>query len=128
MRLLLGDHHVQARRALKMMLQEEPELELVGEAADAQGLLHLAEAQAPDLVLVDCQLPGGSIEDLISALHARQPRPAVVVMSNDVDRSRKLLRAGVDAFVSKAGQPDWLLDKLRMYSRSVNTKEEMNRD
>ena len=59
------------------------------------------------------------IEDLITRLHALEPPPIVVVMSSEVENSRKLLKAGADAFVSKGDEPDWLLETLQKFeSRS----------
>jgi transcription-repair coupling factor (superfamily II helicase) len=59
------------------------------------------------------------IEDLIARLHALQPNPIVVVMSNEFEYSRTLLKSGADAFVSKEDQPDWLLDTLHRYAQRI---------
>jgi|WetSurMetagenome_2_1015567.scaffolds.fasta_scaffold400029_1 DNA-binding NarL/FixJ family response regulator len=128
MRILLADHHAQAHWALKTMLEEQPELILVGEAEDAQDLLMVAKEHTADLVLVDKGLPGCPIEDLIASLHALLPRPIVIVMSSEIEYSRVALKAGADAFVSKEDQPDWLLEKLQKYSNQVkmNSKKDRN--
>ncbi len=119
MRIILADHHVQPCWALKTMLDEQPEFEIIGEAVDADGLLSLAEKHLPDLVLVDGELPGLFIEDLITRLHVLEPPPIVVVMSSESENSRKLLKAGADAFVSKGDEPAWLLETLQKFeSRS----------
>jgi two-component system response regulator FimZ (fimbrial Z protein)/two-component system response regulator EvgA len=115
MRIILADHHTQACWALKTLLEEQPEFDLVGDADDANLLLELAKKHLPDVILVDCELPGIYIEDLISSLHALEPSPTVIVMSSEFENSRKLLKAGADAFVSKGDQPDWLLEILRKY-------------
>jgi DNA-binding NarL/FixJ family response regulator len=125
MRIILADHHTQACWALKTLLEEQPEFDLVGDADNANTLLELAKKHLPDVILVDCELPGIYIEDLISSLHTLSPRPTVIVMSSEFENSRKLLKAGADAFVSKGDQPDWLLEILRKYenhSRVVNDK------
>ena len=57
MRIILADHNVQALWALMVMLEEEPEFDLIGEAADSESLLMLAEEQTVDLILVDRELP-----------------------------------------------------------------------
>ena len=121
MRIILADSHTQPCLALKIMLAERPEFDLVGEADDAQGLLRLAEEHTTDLVLMDRELPGISIWDLIASLHALEPRPIVMVMSSEIEYSRVLLKAGADAFVSK-GEPDWLLEKLHRYAEQVNMR------
>ncbi len=110
MRIILADHHPQALWALKTMLQERAEFEITGEAIDADSLLALAVANPPDLALVDRELPGRSIEDLIADLHAFKPSPIVVLMSSESEYGSMLLKAGADAFVSKGDRPEWLIE------------------
>jgi DNA-binding NarL/FixJ family response regulator len=121
MRIILADHHADPLAALKEVLQKQPGFDLVGEAADSQGLLLLAESNPADLVLLDSELPGIYIEDLINGLHALEPRPVVIVMSCKFENSRMLLKAGADAYVSKSDQHDWLLEILHKYkNRTTN--------
>jgi two-component system response regulator FimZ (fimbrial Z protein)/two-component system response regulator EvgA len=119
MRIILADHHPQALWALKTLLQEEPQFDLIGEAVEAESLLLLAEKHTADLVLVDKERPGSPIEDLIVCLHALEPRPIVMVMSSETESSRMLLKSGADAFVSK-GDSDWLLEILDKYVERLN--------
>ena len=119
MRIILADNHEQPRWALKTLLDEQPEFELIGDVENAQSLLVLAEKELPDLVLVDNELLGVDIEDLITNLHGLEPKPTVVVMSSDFEDSRKLLKAGADAFVSKSDQADWLLEILYKYKNQI---------
>jgi len=123
MRILLADHHVHPRWALKTVLDEQPEFDLIGEALDAQSLLMLAEKHTPDLVLIDRELPGCPIEDLIDRLHALKPKPIVVVRSSEFQSSRVILNAGADAFVSKGDEPYWLLENLHKYAVQVNKEK-----
>jgi DNA-binding NarL/FixJ family response regulator len=120
MRILLADHHPQALWALKTMLSEKPGFDVTGEAADADTLLALALLNPPDLVLVDCDLPGKLISDTIVELHAYVPRPIVVVMGSKPEIGRLLLKAGADAFVSKSDQPDWLLETLQKFDNRLS--------
>ena len=119
MRIILADHHEETLWALKTMLQEQPEFDLLGEAEDAAGLLKLSNNLNPDLVLVDCRLPGISIEDLISNLGALNPKPLVVAMSSELEYSRLALKAGADAFVSKGDHPEWLLKTLQNFENRI---------
>jgi two-component system invasion response regulator UvrY len=118
-RILLADHHASARWALVTMLQEDPGFELAGEAVDAELLLDLCKENHPDLVLLDKDLPGIPVEDLIATLHQFDPKLVVIVMSTDPADGRRLLRAGADAFASKADQADWLLHVLQKYKSSI---------
>ena len=122
MQIMLADHHTQALWALKTMFQEKPEFDITGEAIDADGLLALVTVNPPDLVLIDWELPGSSIEDLINEMHACIPRPIVVVMSSKSEYGNMLLKAGADAFISKSDQPAWLLEILCKYEKRFKRK------
>jgi two-component system response regulator FimZ (fimbrial Z protein)/two-component system response regulator EvgA len=117
MRIAVADHHAHSLWALRTLLEEEPEFDLVGEAVDAQGLFALVDEHTVDLVLVDRELPGSPIQDLIASLKAMDPAPFVIVMSSEFEYSRMLLQAGADAFVSKGDMPGWLVDTLHRYAR-----------
>jgi DNA-binding NarL/FixJ family response regulator len=119
MRIILADHHEQPRWALKTLLREQPGFTLIGEAANGDELLDLADKRPADIILLDCELPGLYIDELIAGLHALEPSPIVIVMSSELENGRKLLKAGADAFVSKADQPEWLLDTLHMYGNRI---------
>lgn len=116
MRIILADNNRKALWALRMLLDEKPDMEVVGEAVNAEKLQVVAEKSCADLMLVDRRLPGGEMEALIAKLHALEPRPIVVVMGSDFEDGEFMLRAGADAFVSKGDQPEWLLETLCRYA------------
>jgi DNA-binding NarL/FixJ family response regulator len=122
MRIILADHHPQALWALKTTLQENTKFEITGEATNAEDLLALAAENPPDLALIDWELPGRSIEELITDLHACKPKPTVVVMGSKPEYGRMLLKAGADAFVSKGDEPEWLLEALQKFERRTRKK------
>lgn len=112
MNIVLADHHEQPRLALDTLLQEYGGLDSIEEAVDAQGLLKLLEKNSAGLILLDAELPGCPILDLISHIHSLAPKPYICVMSSDNSTSRLLLQAGADIFVSKVDDPAWLVEKL----------------
>jgi DNA-binding NarL/FixJ family response regulator len=113
MRVLIADSHANTRRALSLLLQEEKGISAIYEASDAESVIKLAAENAVELVLLDAELPGLPIKDLIDEIHFLIPTPKVIVMSCDLEQGRKFLRDGADAFVSKSDQPEWLLSALR---------------
>ncbi len=119
MRIILADHHDYSRWTIKTSLEKQQEFDLIGETTDAMGLLVMAEKRNADLVLLDSELPGLYIEDLITCLHALATRPIVIVMSSKLENSRKLLTAGADAFVTKSDEADWLLETLHKYEKRI---------
>jgi DNA-binding NarL/FixJ family response regulator len=123
MRIILADHHPQALLTLKLTLQEKPGFEVTGEAINADDLLALVACNPPDLALIDWELPGRSIDGLISELHACVPRPIVVVMGNKPEYGRMALKASADAFVTKGDQHDWLLETLQKFNKKPKIKK-----
>jgi DNA-binding NarL/FixJ family response regulator len=125
MRILLADHHPQTLLALKTMLLEKAEFEVIGEAGHTADLLRLAGENPPDLALVDWELPGRPIEDVIQALHSLQPRPVVVLIGSKPETMRLMMDAGADASFSKVDQPAWLLETLQKYAKPSLPKKEI---
>jgi DNA-binding NarL/FixJ family response regulator len=124
MRILLADHHYQTLQALKTMLRVKTGYEVIGEAVHASDLMILIAANPPDVVVIDQELPGLSIVELICELHNCEPRPAVVVISGSPEYRKMLLQAGADAFVSKSDEPEWLLEILEKFANPPNSQKE----
>ncbi|MBC7251241.1 MAG: response regulator transcription factor [Anaerolineae bacterium] len=113
MRVLLADDQAKVRSALRLLLEQQPGLQVIGEAVDAQGLLDWIKVTCPDLVLLDWELPGFQADDLLLTLFDLCPNLAVIALSGRPEASRAALAAGVDAFVSKGDPPDRLLAAVR---------------
>ena len=109
MRILLADHRLKVRFALRALLEQRPEVEIVGEAVDAEDLLAQVETVCPDLVLLDWKLQGLSAVDLLPSLRRVCPKTCVIVLSGRPEARRAALDAGADAFVSKTDPPGRLL-------------------
>jgi DNA-binding NarL/FixJ family response regulator len=111
MHILLADNQVEVRSALRFLLEQEPGMCVVGEAAEAGALLAEEAVIEPDLVLLDWELPGSQPADLLAALRIRR-RIIVVALSGRPEARQAALNAGVDAFVSKGEPPERLLAAL----------------
>jgi DNA-binding NarL/FixJ family response regulator len=111
MHILLADNQVAVRSALRFLLEQEPGMCLVGEAAEAEELLAQDAATQPDLVLLDWELPGSQPADLLAALRIRRSM-IVIALSGRPEARQAALNAGVDAFVSKGEPPERLLATL----------------
>ena len=109
MRVLLADDQTKVRSALRLLLEQEPGLSVVGEAAEAEDLLAQVAATQPDLVLLDWELPGLRTDDRLSVLRALCPQLKVIALSGQPEARRAALSAGADAFVSKGEPPERLL-------------------
>jgi two-component system response regulator DesR len=113
MRVLLTGGQTQVRSTLRWLLEHDPELYVVGEAAEAQGLLAQAQKTQPDLILLDWELPGLQMTDLLPGLRALCDHPKVIVLSKRKEARREALAAGANAFVSKEEPLNWLVNTLR---------------
>ena len=113
MRVLLADSQSRVRFALCSLLEEQSGLLVVGEAIDCQELLAQAEADCPDLVLIDWDLPGMARVDLFAALREMCPGLHVIALSGRPEVEQEALAAGAQAFVSKAGPPEPLLAAIQ---------------
>jgi DNA-binding NarL/FixJ family response regulator len=109
MRILLADDEANVRYGLRVLLEERPGFEIVGEAADAGALLAQVEAACPDLLLLNWGLPGRLGADLLPTLRRLCGGLYVIVLSGRPEARQAALDAGADAFVSKVEPPERLL-------------------
>jgi DNA-binding NarL/FixJ family response regulator len=112
MRVLLTDNRTKTRAALKRLLEQEPEVSVVGEVAGAEDLLAQVQETRPDLVLLDWELSGLQATDLLSALHSLYRPLKVIAFSRNREARQEALAAGADAFVSREEPLEWLLITL----------------
>jgi DNA-binding NarL/FixJ family response regulator len=112
MRVLLADDEVRVRFALRVLLQQQPGVELAGEAVRASDLLDALAVVRPDVLLLDWELPGSGGRQLMAALRSVCPRLPVIALSGRPEVRREALAAGADSFVCKSDPPDCLLSAL----------------
>lgn len=113
--VLLVDDHTILRQGLRMMIEAEPDMCVVGEAGDADEALVLAAKLQPDIVILDLSLPGRSgllvLPDLVKTV--RSGRVLVLTMHDDPSHLKAALAAGASGFVVKQAAHDELLSSLR---------------
>ena len=114
MRVLLADDRPKTRFALRLLLERQPGIQVVGEAADAEELLVQARVTCPNVVLLDWELPNLATDgSSLSALRGVCSRLCVIALSGRPEMRIAALAAGADAFVSKADPPERLLAAVR---------------
>jgi DNA-binding NarL/FixJ family response regulator len=109
MRILVADDQMKVRSALRLLLEQETDLPVVGEAADATDLLLAVVEKAPDVVMLDWELPGLPATQLLHLLRHKQPSLKIIAMSGRPEARQAALEAGVVAFVSKSEPPEKML-------------------
>ena len=124
MRVLLADNDSRICTALDLLLKSHLTLAVAGESPDVDTLIHQAKALAPDLILLDWELPGTPNAELLERLRRTSPRPWVIALSGRPESEREALTAGADAFVSKADPPERLLAALNeLIGKQTQTAE-----
>ena len=115
MKVLLADDHGIVRRGMKALLELEPGLEIVGEAADGAECLRLCEALEPDLAIVDIAMPRLNGVEVTARAVKQDPELKVIILSMYADESYvvRALGAGARAYLLKDATEDDLLPAVR---------------
>ena len=114
-RLLLVDDHAVVRSGLKMLFENERDMEIVGEAESASGALELAMQVKPNVILMDIGLPDMSGIDATREIKKHLPDTAIVALTihEDEEYFFKMLEVGASGYVPKRAAPEELLTAIR---------------
>jgi len=109
------DDHAVVRSGLRMLLENERDVEIVGEASSASGAMELAISLKPTVVLMDIGLPDLSGIDATREIKKRMPDVSVVALTihEDEEYFFKMLEAGASGYVPKRAAPEELLTAIR---------------
>jgi DNA-binding NarL/FixJ family response regulator len=102
-RILLADDHTVMRNGLRLLLERQANLIVVGEASDGKQAVELAAAENPDVVVMDIAMPHLNGVEAARQIVNREPRTAVVILSMHSDESYVIrsLKAGARAYLLK---------------------------
>ena len=114
-RVLVADDHAVVRAGLTLLVNAQPDMEVVGEAGDGHEALEKTRSTQPDVVILDLTMPGGSGFDALHEIRRRCPRAAVLVltMHDDPAYGRTVLAAGALGYVTKKSADRELLSAIR---------------
>ena len=114
-RVLIADDHAVLRAGLKLLVNAQADMEVVGEAADGPAALRGARATAPHVVLLDLSMPGARFTQTIEHFGRLEPRPRVLVltMHDDPAYLRVALLAGASGYIVKKAADVELLTAIR---------------
>lgn len=115
-RVLVADDQVLVRSGLRMILEPEPDIEIVGEAADGQSAIAAVSNVQPDVVLMDVRMPGIDGIEATRKIRAMANAPRIVVLTTfDLDEVVfDALRAGASAFLLKDATAERLTSAIRV--------------
>ncbi|RJL20530.1 response regulator [Bailinhaonella thermotolerans] len=115
-RLVIADDQAMVRAGLRLVVETESDLEVVGEAADGVEAVAVAQRHRPDVVLMDISMP--RLDGLAAARKLlASPHPPKIIMLTTFDTDENLyaaLRAGTSGFLLKVSPPEQLIDAVRV--------------
>ena len=117
MRVLLADDQAKVRSALRLVIDQEPDFEVVGEVMDPGQLLDAIQKCQPDILLLDWELIPSGRKALLDSLDLRFPQLYVIAISACIMRRQEAVAAGADAFVCKVDPIDKFISSLRDLSK-----------
>jgi DNA-binding NarL/FixJ family response regulator len=115
LRLLVADDDPVMRMLLGAMVRADPDIELVGEAEDAEQAIALAALHQPDVALLDIEMPKGGGLHAAREIHARHPTMRLLALSaHESEDARAAMReAGATGYVVKGAAPAEVLAALK---------------
>ena len=119
MRLLIADDHGIVRSGLRLLLEREPDLEVVGEASDGAEARDLAIRERPDLAILDVRMPKLTGLQATREIREQAPDVSVLILSMHDDERYlfEALKAGASGYVLKRQADEDLLDAVRAVQR-----------
>lgn len=118
-KLLLADDHAVVRSGLRMLLEAQPDMEIVGEAESGREALQLVRQLRPDVVLMDVQMPDMNGIEATEAIKARHPETVILALTmyEEDQYFFEMLKAGASGYIPKRAAPDDLVSAIRAVSQ-----------
>lgn len=117
-RIVLADDHAAMRHGLRLVLEQQPDFEVVGEASDGREAVALAETLKPDVAVLDITMPNLNGIEAARQIIGKQPVVSIIVLSMHADESFVLraLKAGARGYVLKESAEGDLINAIRLVS------------
>ena len=114
-RIVLADDHTVMRNGLRLLLERQPNLQVVGEAADGRQAVAMSETARPDVVIMDIGMPNLNGIEAARQIMNHNPRTAIAILSMHSDESYviRALKAGARAYLLKDSAEADLLAAVR---------------
>jgi DNA-binding NarL/FixJ family response regulator len=114
-RVIVADDHALFRRGLEMVLESEPDIEVVAEANDGNEVVSLAEQHMPDLVLMDVRMPGRNGIEAAQAIKDAVPHTKILMLtiSDEEEDLYDAIKAGANGYLLKEISIEEVADAIR---------------
>ena len=115
MDILIADDHAIFRDGLKQLINQQPDMQVAGEAADGDEVLAALQNRRWDLLILDLSMPGGNGIALIRQIRTRYPKMPILVLSMHSENQFVVqsLKAGASGYITKNSATKQLIDGIR---------------
>jgi len=115
LRILLADDHETVREGLRMILNAQPDMQVVAAVGDGGEAMSECEKISPDVVIMDISMPGTNGLSATAQIMERCPGARILTLTRHADRSylQQMMRAGAAGYVLKQSRPAELLNAIR---------------
>lgn len=121
-RVLIAEDHKTVREGLKMIIEAEPDMTVIGEAGNGNEAVRLARQLVPDVVVMDISMPELNGIKATADVKKAAPEIKVLTLTRHTDKAylRELMESGVDGYVLKQSESDELLRAIRTVAAGGN--------
>jgi len=114
-RVLIADDHAVVRRGVRQILEAEPDIEMVGEAAEYSEIRRRLKETQCDVLILDVQMPGKNGLEVVKNLRDEVPRLAVLMLSTypEDQYAVRALKAGARGYITKTTAPERIVEAVR---------------
>jgi len=118
-RILIVDDHPVVRQGIRMIMNTEPAIQIVGEANDGQEAEHQVRSLRPDIVLLDLAMPGKNGVEAMQTIKRIHPEIRIIVLTGSADEEsvNAAMKAGADGYLLKDSDPETLLAAIHAVQR-----------
>lgn len=121
-RVLIVDDHAIVRQGLRLLLEAQPHLRVVGEADSSTSAYQMVQQYTPDVVLMDLLMPGINGIEGIRQIIAYRPQTKILVLSSSLEDHliKQALQAGARGYILKASRPAELLQAIDQVAQGLS--------
>jgi len=118
-RVLIADDHDIVRAGIRMLLDAQPDMAVIGEASNGKEAIEMSDSMVPDVILMDISMPGTTGIEATRAIKKTNSQIEIVGLTMHAEDRYffQLLQAGASGYVVKGAAPQQLLDAVRAASR-----------
>jgi DNA-binding NarL/FixJ family response regulator len=118
-RVLIVDDHAVVRQGLRLLLDAQPNIDVIGEAPDGDMAIQMARTLKPDVILMDLLMPGMSGVDAIRQLQTLNLPSRVLVLSSSLEDQlvKQALQAGARGYILKASRSSELVEAIERVAK-----------